>query len=115
MKPLKNSDNSIGFWDQHQERFSKEQLAVFYMVKFYKKLRAINIEKTFASEKLCLFLAIRISGLFIQNLATILRKNSYQLPVTMAVSVIRRDALCNTSGLTAPGSLNTCPMCKGQK
>ena len=31
------------------------------------------------------------------------------------VSVIRRDALCNTSGLTAPGSLNTCPMCKCQR
>ena len=31
------------------------------------------------------------------------------------VSVIRRDAKRNTSGLTAPGSLNTCPMCEGQR
>ena len=31
------------------------------------------------------------------------------------VSVIRRDALFDTSGLTAPGSLNTCPMCTRQR
>ena len=31
------------------------------------------------------------------------------------VSLIRRDALSNTSGLTAPGSLNTCPMYEGQR
>ena len=31
------------------------------------------------------------------------------------VSVIRRNALCNTPGLTAPDSLNTCPMCNGQR
>ena len=30
-------------------------------------------------------------------------------------SVILRDALCNPSGLTAPGSLNNCPMCEGQR
>ena len=30
--------------------------------------------------------------------------------ISGTVSVIRRDAKSNTSGLTAPGSLNTCPM-----
>ena len=30
-------------------------------------------------------------------------------------ALIRSDVLCNTSGLTAPGSLNTCPMCEEQR
>ena len=41
-----------------------------------------------------------------------------QIPVpttTQTVSVIRRDAKHNTSRLTAPGSLNTCSMCEGQR
>ena len=40
----------------------------------------------------------------------------FSVPTTSGtVSVIRRDAKRNTSGLTAPGSLNTCPMCEGQR
>ena len=31
------------------------------------------------------------------------------------VSVILRDVKGNTSGLTAPDSFNTCPMCEGQR
>ena len=34
--------------------------------------------------------------------------------ISGTVSVTRRDALCNTFGLTAPGSLNPYPMGKGQ-
>ena len=40
----------------------------------------------------------------------------FSLPTTSGtVSVIRRDAKRNTLGLTAPGSLNTCPMCEKQR
>ena len=35
--------------------------------------------------------------------------------ISETISVIRKDAKRNTSGLTAPGSLNTCPMCEGQR
>ena len=36
----------------------------------------------------------------------------FSIPTTSGtVTVIRRDAKRNTFGLTAPGSLNTCPMC----
>ena len=46
----------------------------------------------------------------------ILEVTPFSAPFTSGtVSVIRRDALCNTSGLTAPGRLNTCPMCEGQR
>ena len=46
----------------------------------------------------------------------LLGSNRFSVPTTSGtVSVIRSDALCNTSGLTAPGSLNTCSMCEGQK
>ena len=38
------------------------------------------------------------------------------VPTTFGtVSVIRRNALCNKSELTAPGSLNICPMCELQR
>ena len=40
----------------------------------------------------------------------------FSVPTTSGtVSVIRREAKHNTSGLTASGSLNTYPMCEGQK
>ena len=40
----------------------------------------------------------------------------FSVPTTSGtVSVIQRDAKRNTSGLTAPGSLTTCPMCEGQR
>ena len=40
----------------------------------------------------------------------------FSVPTTsVTVCVIQRDPLCNTSGLTAPGSINTCPMCEGQR
>ena len=40
----------------------------------------------------------------------------FSVPTTSGtVSVIQRDAMRNTSELTAPGSLNTCPMCEGQR
>ena len=45
-----------------------------------------------------------------------LEVTQFSKPTTSGtVSVIRRDAKRNTSGLTAPGSLNTCPMCEGQR
>ena len=45
-----------------------------------------------------------------------LEVTQFSVPTTSGtVSVIRRDAKRNTSGLTAPGSLNTCPMCEGQR
>ena len=38
----------------------------------------------------------------------------FSVPTTFGtVSVTQKDALCNTSRLTAPGSLSTCPMCEG--
>ena len=40
----------------------------------------------------------------------------FSVPTTSGtISVIRRNALCNTSGLTATGSLNTCPMREEQR
>ena len=40
----------------------------------------------------------------------------FSVPTTSGtVSVIRRNAKRNTSGLTAPGSLNTYPMCEEQR
>ena len=45
-----------------------------------------------------------------------LEVTSFLVPTTSeTVSVIRRDAERNTSRLIAPGSLNTCPMCEGQR
>ena len=45
-----------------------------------------------------------------------LEVTQFSVPITSTtVSVIRRDAKRNTSGLTAPGSLNTGPMCEGQR
>ena len=45
-----------------------------------------------------------------------LEMTQFSVPTTSGtVSVIRRVAKCNTFGLTAPGSLNTCPMCEGQR
>ena len=45
-----------------------------------------------------------------------LEVTQFSKPTTSgAVSVIQRDAKRNTSGLRAPGSLNTCPMCEGQR
>ena len=45
-----------------------------------------------------------------------LEVSQYSVSTTSgAVSVIRRDAKRNTSGLTAAGSLNTCPICEGQR
>ena len=39
-----------------------------------------------------------------------LEVTQFSVPTTSGTaSVIWRNALCNTSGLTAPGSLNTCP------
>ena len=41
---------------------------------------------------------------------------SWSVPATSkTVSVIQRKTKCNASELTAPGSLNTCPMCEGQR
>ena len=38
----------------------------------------------------------------------------FSVPTTSeAVSGIRKDEMCNTSGLTAPSNLNTCPMFYG--
>ena len=40
----------------------------------------------------------------------------FSVPITSrTVSVICRDALCNTSKLTAPGTLNTFSMCEKQR
>ena len=40
----------------------------------------------------------------------------FSIPTTsVTVSVIQRDANRNTSGLTAPGSLNTSQMCEEQR
>ena len=45
-----------------------------------------------------------------------LEVNWFSVPtISGTVSVIRRDALRNTSGLTAPDSINTCPLCEGQR
>ena len=45
-----------------------------------------------------------------------LEVTQFSVPTTSGtVSVIRRDALWNTSWLAALGSLNTCPMCESQK
>ena len=45
-----------------------------------------------------------------------LKVTQISVPTTSGtVSVIRRNAKCNTSGLTAPGSPNTSPMCNGQR
>ena len=45
-----------------------------------------------------------------------LEMTQFLVPTTSGtVSVIWRDAKRNTSGLTAPGSFNTCPMCEGQR
>ena len=44
-----------------------------------------------------------------------LEVNRFSVTTTSGtVSVNRRNALCNMPGLTAPGSLNTCPMCEEQ-
>ena len=45
-----------------------------------------------------------------------LEVTQFSVPATSeTVSLIRRDALCNTTRLTAPGSINTCSMCEGQR
>ena len=45
-----------------------------------------------------------------------LEVTQFSIPATSGtVSVIWRDAKRNTSRLTAPGGLNTCPMCEGQR
>ena len=45
-----------------------------------------------------------------------LEVTQFSVPATSeTASVIGRDALCNTTRLTAPGSINTCSMCEGQR
>ena len=45
-----------------------------------------------------------------------LEMTPFSVPITSGtVSVICRYALCNTSKLTAPGTLNTFSMCEGQR
>ena len=45
-----------------------------------------------------------------------LKMTRFSIPTASGtVSVIQNDAKCNLSGLTSPGSLNTRPMCEGQR
>ena len=45
-----------------------------------------------------------------------LEVTQFSVPATsITVSVICRNAKCNTPGLTVPGSLNSCPICEGQR